>query len=314
MEVLKNSVSKLFADWEEIKKGGRKAYLRKSDLGHDDGVHRAGSVPERLAGVTVRMVLVLVDLTVLIVGVPGHGALVDADVALGVDRGGLAAEVPITEGEKPAISLCILFWYVESWRQVLASNWEILFAVVGKAKKEGEYSPSSNQESTGHNTEEDLDPIRQELDHTQEHSSSVFKGPYVELRVTLGALLEVGLLHLGGTVESARRSTEERLAGKSPAGGHSSDRRHAGGLEERNCSCSATRTCGGTGGEKKRCRDDDVAGASSGDLPWARAESAGRASIIPFLFIIIDGALSNRRVSAVPDPCSGCLVMCEVCA
>lgn len=39
-----------------------------------------------------------------------------------------------------------------------------------------------------------------------------------------------------------------------------------------------------------------------------------RASIIPFLFIIIDGALSNRRVSAVPDPCSGCLVMCEVCA
>lgn len=175
MEVLKNSVSKLFADWEEIKKGGRKAYLRKSDLGHDDGVHRAGSVPERLAGVTVRMVLVLVDLTVLIVGVPGHGALVDADVALGVDRGGLAAEVPITGGEKPAISLCILFWYVESWRQVLASNWEILFAVVGKAKKEGEYSPSSNQESTGHNTEEDLEPIRQELDHTQEHSSSVIQ-------------------------------------------------------------------------------------------------------------------------------------------
>ena len=114
VEVLKNSVSKLFANWEEIKKGGRKAYLRKSDLGHDDGVHRAGSVPERLAGVTVRMVLVLVDLTVLIVGVPGHSALADADVALGVDRGGLAAEVPIIGGEEPAISLCILFRYVES--------------------------------------------------------------------------------------------------------------------------------------------------------------------------------------------------------
>ena len=71
---------------------------------------------------------------------------------------------------------------------------------------------------------------------------------------------------------------------------------------------------GQLGEGEEESRDDDVAGASSGDLPWARAESAGRASIIPFLFIIIDGALSNRRVSAVPDPCSGCLVMCEVCA
>ena len=83
------------------REGGR-PYLRKSDLGHDDGVHRAGSVPERLAGVTVRMILVLVDLTVLFIGVPGHGALADADVALGVDRGGLAAEVPMIE---PTISL-----------------------------------------------------------------------------------------------------------------------------------------------------------------------------------------------------------------
>lgn len=83
------------------REGGR-PYLRKSDLGHDDGVHRAGSVSEGLAGVTVRMILVLVDLTVLFIGVPGHGALADADVALGVDRGGLAAEVPMIE---PTINL-----------------------------------------------------------------------------------------------------------------------------------------------------------------------------------------------------------------
>lgn len=69
-------------------------YLGKSDVGHNDGVHGAGSVAERLAGVTVRVVLVLVNLTVLFSGVPGHGALPDTDVALGVDGGGLAAEVP----------------------------------------------------------------------------------------------------------------------------------------------------------------------------------------------------------------------------
>lgn len=70
------------------------SYLRKSDLGNDDGVHGAGSVAERLGGVTVRVVLVLVDLTVLLSSVPRHSALADADIALGVDRGGLAAEVP----------------------------------------------------------------------------------------------------------------------------------------------------------------------------------------------------------------------------
>lgn len=71
------------------------SYLRKSDLGDDDGVHGAGSVPERLGGVTVRVVLVLVDLLVLLSSVPRHSAPADADVALGVDRGGLAAEVPV---------------------------------------------------------------------------------------------------------------------------------------------------------------------------------------------------------------------------
>lgn len=71
------------------------SYLRKSDLGNDDSVHGAGSIPKRLGCVTVGVVLVLVDLLVLLSSVPRHSALADADVALGVNRGGLAAEVPV---------------------------------------------------------------------------------------------------------------------------------------------------------------------------------------------------------------------------
>lgn len=52
-----------------------------------------------------------------------------------------------------------------------------------------------------------------------------FQMSYVELGVLLGSLLEVGLLDLGG-VEAARGSAEKRLAGQSPAGSQSSDRRH----------------------------------------------------------------------------------------
>lgn len=79
---------------------GRDVYLRQSDVGHDDGVHRAGGIAQRLALVAVRVVLVLVDLA-LVVGLPGHGALGDADVALlGADGGGLGAEVPVQEGNQ----------------------------------------------------------------------------------------------------------------------------------------------------------------------------------------------------------------------
>lgn len=69
-------------------------YLRKSDVGDDHGVQRAGRVAERLALVTAGMVLVLVVLTIVIT-LPRHGAVGDAHVALGGDGGGLGAEVPI---------------------------------------------------------------------------------------------------------------------------------------------------------------------------------------------------------------------------
>ena len=45
----------------------------------------------------MRVVLVLVDLAIFFFGVPGHSALADTDVALGVHGGGLAAEVPIRD-------------------------------------------------------------------------------------------------------------------------------------------------------------------------------------------------------------------------
>ena len=48
---------------------------------------------------------------------------------------------------------------------------------------------------------------------------------YVELRVPLGGLVEASLLDLGGH-EAARGSAEDGLASQSPAGSHSSDRRH----------------------------------------------------------------------------------------
>lgn len=70
------------------------AYLGEGDVGNNDGVHGAGGSAEGLVLVAVGVVLVLVDLAVASLGVPGHGGLADADVALGVDGGGLAAKVP----------------------------------------------------------------------------------------------------------------------------------------------------------------------------------------------------------------------------
>lgn len=71
-------------------------YLGQGDIGNNDGVHGAGSSTEGLALVTVRVVLILVHLTILRGGVPGHSTLADANVAsLGSDGGGLAAEVPM---------------------------------------------------------------------------------------------------------------------------------------------------------------------------------------------------------------------------
>lgn len=54
------------------------------------------------------------------------------------------------------------------------------------------------------------------------------RDPYVELGVTLGALVEASLLDPGGGHEAARRSADKGLAGQSPASSHGSDRRHGG--------------------------------------------------------------------------------------
>lgn len=70
------------------------AYLGEGDVGNNDGVHGAGGSAEGLVLVAVGVVLVLVDLAIGGLSVPGHGGLADADVALGGDGGGLAAEVP----------------------------------------------------------------------------------------------------------------------------------------------------------------------------------------------------------------------------
>lgn len=70
------------------------AYLGEGDVGNNDGVHGAGGSAEGLVLVTVGVVLVLVDLAIGSLAVPGHGGLANANVALGVDGRGLAAEVP----------------------------------------------------------------------------------------------------------------------------------------------------------------------------------------------------------------------------
>lgn len=75
-------------------KGEGHNYHGQSDIGDNDGVQSAGSVSERLALVTVRVVLVLVDLAVVF-ALPRHGAVANANVALRGDRGGLFTEVPI---------------------------------------------------------------------------------------------------------------------------------------------------------------------------------------------------------------------------
>lgn len=87
------------------------------------------------------------------------------------------------------------------------------------------YLPSSDQESTRHDTEENLYRHPVSL-YGSINTIAMSNDPYVELGVTLGALFEVSLLHLRGAVEAARRRAEERGAGKSPARGHSSNGSH----------------------------------------------------------------------------------------
>lgn len=90
-------------------------YLRQGDIGNNDSVHGTGSGTERLVLVTVRMVLVLVNLTILRCGVPRHSTFTDANIAFGGNGGGLGAEVP-KQSQTPTSANCT----VES---DLTSNW-----------------------------------------------------------------------------------------------------------------------------------------------------------------------------------------------
>lgn len=89
------------------------SYLGEGDIGNNDGVHGAGSSAEGLASVTVGVVLVLVDLAILGLGLPGHGALANADVALRGDGGGLAAEVPKSSRKPNGLVIVVLDVYFE---------------------------------------------------------------------------------------------------------------------------------------------------------------------------------------------------------
>lgn len=88
---------KLAIDSESIaskSREGPKRYLWQSHVGDNNGVERARSIPEGLVLVTVGMVLVLEHLA-LIISLPGHGAVADANIAFRGHGGGLAAEIPV---------------------------------------------------------------------------------------------------------------------------------------------------------------------------------------------------------------------------
>lgn len=92
------------------------SYLGQGDIGDNDSVHSTWSSAKGLVLVAVRVVLVFEDLAILSFGVPGHGALADADVALGGHGGGLAAEVPITTRTPARLAIVRLYWCLEIMR------------------------------------------------------------------------------------------------------------------------------------------------------------------------------------------------------
>lgn len=104
------------------------AYLGQGDIGHNDGVHGAGGSAEGLVLVAVRVVLVLVDLAILRDVVPRHGAVANADVALGGHGGGLGAEVPTTLQSLRSVNCAI-----ESLR-IFSSRLQLLSAEKGMPK------------------------------------------------------------------------------------------------------------------------------------------------------------------------------------
>jgi hypothetical protein len=94
VEVLKQETSITIWMWDITE---RKSYRGQGNVGHDNSVQSTRGVTERLALISVGVVLVLVGLATSVFTFPGHGAVGDADVALGGDRGGLLAEVPVGE-------------------------------------------------------------------------------------------------------------------------------------------------------------------------------------------------------------------------
>lgn len=76
--------------------------LWQCNIRNNDRVQGTGSVLERLALVTVGVVLIFVILSFLLFGtlnVPWHGVLCDTDICLGGGASGLAAEVPACDTE-----------------------------------------------------------------------------------------------------------------------------------------------------------------------------------------------------------------------
>lgn len=81
----------------------------------------------------MRMVLVLVDLTVLLSSMPRHSALADADVALGGDRSGLAAEVPIQRERNLSLVIMLVCIANRGGISRIAAGFA---AIVGEARQE----------------------------------------------------------------------------------------------------------------------------------------------------------------------------------
>lgn len=92
-------------------------HLWQCNIRDNDSVQGTGGVLQRLALVTVGVVLVFVFLAfIAIFDVPRHGVLGNTDVRLGGSAGGLASEVPARYTEhagcdcENALELEVRFW------------------------------------------------------------------------------------------------------------------------------------------------------------------------------------------------------------
>lgn len=70
-------------------------HLWQGHIRNDDRVESAGSVPQRLIPVAVRVVLIFEQLAAVTLALPRHGALANADITLRGNRGGFSSEVPV---------------------------------------------------------------------------------------------------------------------------------------------------------------------------------------------------------------------------